>query len=131
MAWLKAGVEPDAGYAVRMSGSTLSPPEIRAAAEAYAELEPAYSGARLAGMGQPEPSAGLDRRPRCHLLKGIGIGVGVAVSGIAVLVVGGSPGERLPGLLCVLLALMVACAAGADGAGRARVVRTGPLAGQG
>jgi len=69
-------------------------------------------------------SSGFHRR---NLLKG----VGVAVSGVAVLVVGGSPGERLPGLLRVLLALVVACAAGADWAGRARVVRTGPLAGQG
>jgi hypothetical protein len=108
MAWLKAGVEPDAGYAVRMSGSSLSPPEIRAAVAAYAELGPEYSDARLAGMGQPEPSAGLDHRR--NLLKGIG----VAVSGIAVLVVGGSPGEWLPGLLWMLLALVVACAADAD-----------------
>lgn len=108
-----------------MSGSPLSPQEIRAAAAAaYAELGPEYSDARLAGMGQPEPPAGLNHRR--NLLKGVG--VGVAVSGIAVLVAGGSPGERLPGLV---LALVVVCAAGADWAGRARVVRTGPLVGQG
>jgi hypothetical protein len=79
-------------------------------------------------MGQPEPPAGLDHRR--NLLKG----ASVAVSGVAVLVVGGSPGERLPGLLWVLLALAVVCAA-ADWAGWHRggraSVRTGPRVGQG
>jgi hypothetical protein len=82
-------------------------------------------------MDQPERPAGLDHRR--NRLKGVG--VGVAVSGIAVLAVGGSPGARLPGLLWVLLALVVVRAAGADWAGRHRSgrasVRTGPRVGQG
>ncbi len=82
-------------------------------------------------MGQPKPPTGPDHRR--SLLKGVG--VGVAVSGIAVLVVGGSPGERLPGLLWVLLTLVAVCAAGADWAGRHRgaraSMRTGPRVGQG
>jgi hypothetical protein len=133
-----------------MSDPPLPPKEIRAAAAAYAELGPAYSdavvasflervdrkaaaraGARLAGMGQPEPPAGLDHRR--NLLKGVGIGV--AVSGIAVLVIGGSPGARLPGLLWMVFALLVVCAVGADWAGRHRggraSVRTGPRVGRG
>jgi hypothetical protein len=80
-------------------------------------------------MGQPEPSAGLDHRR--NLLKG----AGVAVSGIAVLVIGGSPGARLPGFLWMLFALVVVCAVGADWAGRHRggraSVRTGPRVGRG
>jgi hypothetical protein len=79
-------------------------------------------------MGQPEPPAGLDHRR--NLLNG----VSVAVSGVAVLVVGGSPGERLPGLLWVLLALVVVFApadwVGWHRGGRASV-RTGPRVGQG
>jgi hypothetical protein len=76
-------------------------------------------------MGQPEMLAGLDHRR--NLLKE----VGVAVNGIAALVAGG-PGERLPGLLWVLFALVV-CAARADCAGRHRCgrVRTGPQVGRG
>jgi hypothetical protein len=133
-----------------MSDSPLSSQEIRAAAAAYAEPGPEYRnavvatflervdqeaaarvGARPADMGQSEPPVGLGH---CrNLLKGVG--VGVAVSGIAVLMVGGSPSERLPGLLWVLLALVVVCAAGADWAGRHRggcaSVRTGPWVGQG
>jgi hypothetical protein len=135
-------------YPVRMSDPLLPPQESRAAAAAYAELGPAYSdavvasflervdqeiaarvGARLAGMGQPEPPAGLDHRR--NLLKG----VGAAVSGIAVQVIGGSPGARLPGLLWMLFDLLVVCAVGADWAGRHRggcaSVRTGPQVGQG
>ncbi len=91
----------------------------------------ARAGTRLAAMGQPEPSAGLDHRrnlPR-------GAGTGVAVSSIAVLVIGGSPGARPPGLLWMLFALVVVCAIGADGDGRHRggraSARTGPQVGQG
>jgi hypothetical protein len=86
-----------------MSDPLLPPQEIRV-------------GARPADMGQSERPVGLGH---CrNLLKGVG--VGVAVSGIAVLVVGGSPGEWLSGLLWVLFALVVVCAAGADWAGRHR-----------
>jgi hypothetical protein len=106
-------------YAVRMSDPPLSSREIRV-------------GARPVGMVQSEPPIGLGH---CrNLLKGVG--VGVAVSGIAVLVVGGTPGEWLSGLLWVLLALVVVCAVGADWAGRHRgggraSVRTGPRVGKG
>ena len=74
-------------------------------------------------MGQPEPLAGLDHRRK--LLKG----VGVAVGSIAVLVIGGTPGARLPGLLWMLFALVVVCAVGADWAGRHRGGRASVLAG--
>jgi hypothetical protein len=82
-------------------------------------------------MGQPEPPTGLGHRR--NLLKGVG--VGVAVSAIAVQVIGGSPGARLPGLLWMLLAAVLVCAAGADWAGQhrggCRSVRTGRQVGQG
>jgi hypothetical protein len=130
-----------------MSDSPLSPQEFWAVTAAYARtgtrvqrrggtsfLErvdqeiAAPAGARLAGMGQTEPPTGLDHRR--NLLKG----VGVAVSGIAVLVIGGSPGARLPGFLRMLFALVL-WAVGADWAGRhqgRRVsLRTGPRIGQG
>ena len=109
-----------------MSDSALSPQEFPAAAEAHADLGPEYSyavlasllervdqetaaptGARRAGTGPPEP-------PEEHLgtlLKGIG--GDTAVSGIAVLAVGGNPSERLYRLLWVLFALVVVCTAGA------------------
>ena len=121
-----------------MSDSPLSPQEIRAAAAAHAELGPEYSDAmvasflervdeeiaarvdaRLAGIAQPEPPAELDHRRT--LLKGVC--VGIAVSGIAVLAVGGNAPERLHRLIWVLLALLVVCAAGAEWAGRRRTGR--------
>jgi hypothetical protein len=116
---------------VRRSGGEYSDAVVASFLERVDQEIAARADARLAGMGRPELPVGLDHRR--NLLKGLG--VGVAVSGIAVLVVGGDPGGRLPGLLWVLLALVVVCAVGADWAGRHRggraSVRTGPRVGWG
>jgi hypothetical protein len=124
-----------------MSDSPLSPQEIRAAAEAHAELGPEYSDAvvasflekvdtavaarvdaRLAEMRQPAPPA--EQEDRRTLLKGIVIGV--CLSGIALVLVGGNSGERVHRLVWVLMIMAVACALGATWARRPQKVRRQP-----
>src|SRR6516225_9821687 len=97
-------------YAFSMSDSPLSRQEIHAAAAAHHELGPEYSDAvvasflekvekeidarvdaRLAGVRPPAPPA--ERDDLRTLLKGAAVGVGA--SGLAFLVVGGNPDERL------------------------------------
>ena len=116
-----------------MSDSPLSRQEIYAAAAAHDELGPEYSDAvvasflekvdkeidarvdaRLAGGSQPAPPAERDD-PRT-LLKGVVVGIGA--SGIALLAVGGNPGERLHRVVLVLLLLVVMCTIAAGWAGR-------------
>ena len=116
-----------------MSDSPLSRQDSDAAAAAHDELGPEYSDAvvtsflekvdkeidarvdaRLAGRRQPAPPA--ERDDRRTLLKGAAIGIGA--SGIAFLVVGGNPDERLHRVLWVLLLLVVICTAAAGWAGR-------------
>ena len=122
-----------------MSDSPLSPQEIRAAAEAHAELGPEYSDAvvasfldrvdravaarvdaRLADMRQPAapPAEQEDRRT---LLKGIAIGV--SLSGIALALVGGNPDERVHRIVWVLMIIAVVCALGATWAHRPQKYR--------
>ena len=116
-----------------MSDSPLSRQDIYAAAAAHDELGPEYSDAvvtsflekvdkeidarvdaRLAGVHQPAPPA---ERDGLHaMLKGAAVGIGA--SGIAFLVVGGNPDERLHRVLWVLLLLVVICTAAAGWAGR-------------
>ena len=116
-----------------MSDSPLSRQDIYAAAAAHDELGPEYSDAvvtsflekvdkeidarvdaRLAGVRRPAPPA---QRDDLHtMLKGAAVGIGA--SGIAFLVVGGNPDERLHRVLWVLLLLVVICTAAAGWAGR-------------
>jgi hypothetical protein len=121
-----------------MSDSPLSPQEIRAAAEAHAELGPEYSDAvvasfldrvdravaarvdaRLADMRQPAPPA--EQEDRRTLLKGIAIGV--SLSGIALALVGGNPDERVHRIVWVLMIVAVVCALGATWAHRPQKYR--------
>jgi hypothetical protein len=121
-----------------MSDSPLSPQEIRAAAEAHAELGPEYSDAvvasfldrvdravaarvdaRLADMRQPAPPA--EQEDRRTLLKGIAIGV--SLSGIALALVGGNPDERVHRIVWVLMIIAVVCALGATWAHRPQKYR--------
>jgi len=121
-----------------MSDSPLSPQEIRAAAEAHAELGPEYSDAvvasfldrvdravaarvdaRLADMRQPAPLA--EQEDRRTLLKGIAIGV--SLSGIALALVGGNPDERVHRIVWVLMIIAVVCALGATWAHRPQKYR--------
>ena len=122
-----------------MSDSPLSPQEIRAAAEAHAELGPEYSDAvvasfldrvdravaarvdaRLADMRQPAaPPA--EQEDRLTLLKGIAIGV--SLSGIALALVGGNPDERVHRIVWVLMIIAVVCALGATWAHRPQKYR--------
>ena len=116
-----------------MSEPPLSRQDIYAAAAAHDELGPEYSDAvvasflekvdreidarveaRLADTRRPAPLAGRDDLRL--LLKGVAVGVGA--SGIAFLVVGGNPNERLHRGIWVLLLLVVICAAAAGWAGR-------------
>ena len=122
-----------------MSDSPLSPQEIRAAAEAHAELGPEYSDAvvasfldrvdravaarvdaRLADMRQPAPPA-EEQEDRRTLLKGIAIGV--SLSGIALALVGGNPDERVHRIVWVLMIIAVVCALGATWAHRPQKYR--------
>ena len=116
-----------------MSDSPLSRQDIYAAAAARDELGPEYSDAvvtsflekvdkeidarvdaRLAGVRRPAPPA---QRDDLHaMLKGAAVGIGA--SGLAFLVVGGNPDERLHRVLWVLLLLVVICTAAAGWAGR-------------
>jgi hypothetical protein len=116
-----------------MSDPPLSRQDIYAAAAAHDELGPEYSDAvvtsflekvdkeidarvdaRLAGVRRPAPPA---QRDDLHtMLKGAAVGIGA--SGIAFLVVGGNPDERLHRVLWVLLLLVVICTAAAGWAGR-------------
>jgi len=116
-----------------MSDSPLSRQDIYAAAAAHDELGPEYSDAvvtsflekvdkeidarvdaRLAGVRRPAPPA---QRDDLHtMLKGAAVGIGA--SGLAFLVVGGNPDERLHRVLWVLLLLVVICTAAAGWAGR-------------
>jgi hypothetical protein len=124
-----------------MSDSPLSPQEIRAAAEAHAELGPEYSDAvvasfldrvdravtarvdaRLADMRQPAPPA--EQEDRRTLLKGIAIGV--SLSGIALALVGGNPDERVHRIVWVLMIIAVVCALGATWAHRPQKLRRPP-----
>ena len=121
-----------------MSDSPLSPQEIRAAAEAHAELGSEYSDAvvasfldrvdravaarvdaRLADMRQPAPPA--EQEDRRTLLKGIAIGV--SLSGIALALVGGNPDERVHRIVWVLMIIAVVCALGATWAHRPQKYR--------
>ena len=116
-----------------MSDSPLSRQDIYAAAAAHDELGPEYSDAvvtsflekvdmeidarvdaRLAGARQPAPPA--ERDDLHAMLKGAAVGIGA--SGLAFLVVGGNPDERLHRVLWVLLLLVVICTAAAGWAGR-------------
>ena len=116
-----------------MSDPPLSRQDIYAAAAAHDELGPEYSDAvvtsflekvdkeidarvdaRLAGVRQPAPPA--ERDDLHAMLKGAAVGIGA--SGIAFLVVGGNPDERLHRVLWVLLLLVVICTAAAGWAGR-------------
>jgi hypothetical protein len=120
-------------YAFSMSDSPLSRQEIYAAAAAHEELGPEYSDAvvasflervdkeidarvdaRLAGVRPPAPPA--ERGDLRTLLKGAAVGVGA--SGIAFLIVGGNPDERLHRVIWALLLLVVICTAAAGWAGR-------------
>jgi hypothetical protein len=124
-----------------MSDSPLSPQEIRAAAEAHAELGPEYSDAvvasfldrvdravaarvdaRLADMRQPAPPA--EQEDRRTLLKGVAIGV--SLSGIALALVGGNPDERVHRIVWVLMIIAVVCALGATWAHRPQKLRRPP-----
>jgi hypothetical protein len=124
-----------------MSDSPLSPQEIRAAAEAHAELGPEYSDAvvaafldrvdqavaarvdaRLADMRQPAPPA--EQEDRRTLLKGVVIGV--CLSGIALVLVGGNSYERVHRLVWVLMIIAVVCALGATWVHRPRRFRRLP-----
>jgi len=124
-----------------VSDSPLSPQEIRAAAEAHAELGPEYSDAvvaafldrvdqavaarvdaRLADMRQPAPPA--EQEDRRTLLKGVVIGV--CLSGIALVLVGGNPDERVHRLVWVLMIIAVVCALGATWAHRPQRLRRPP-----
>ena len=121
-----------------MSDSPLSPQEIRAAAEAHAELGPEYSDAvvasfldrvdravaarvdaRLAEMREPAPPA--EQEDRRTLLKGVAIGV--SLSGIALALVGGNPDERVHRIVWVLMIIAVVCALGATWAHRPQKLR--------
>ena len=121
-----------------MSDSPLSPQEIRAAAEAHAELGPEYSDAvvasfldrvdravaarvdaRLADIRQPTPPA--EQEDRRTLLKGVAIGV--SLSGIALALVGGNPDERVHRIVWVLMIIAVVCALGATWAHRPQKLR--------
>src|SRR5579863_8298718 len=111
-----------------MSDSPLSPQEIRAAAEAHAELGPEYNDAvvasfldrvdravaarvdvRLGEMGQTAPPA--EHEDRRTLLKGIAIGV--CLSAVTLMLVGGAPDGRLHRLIWLLPLLAAVCAIGA------------------
>jgi len=124
-----------------VSDSPLSPQEIRAAAEAHAELGPEYSDAvvaafldrvdqavaarvdaRLADMRQPAPPA--EQEDRRTLLKGVVIGV--CLSGIALVLVGGNPDERVHRLVWVLMIIAVVCALGATWVHRPQRLRRPP-----
>jgi len=124
-----------------MSDSPLSPQEIRAAAEAHAELGPEYSDAvvasfldrvdravaarvdaRLAEMREPAPPA--EQEDRRTLLKGVAIGV--SLSGIALALVGGNPDERVHRIVWVLMIIAVVCALGATWAHRPQKLRRPP-----
>jgi hypothetical protein len=124
-----------------MSDSPLSPQEIRAAAEAHAELGPEYSDAvvasfldrvdravaarvdtRLAEMREPAPPA--EQEDRRTLLKGVAIGV--SLSGIALALVGGNPDERVHRIVWVLMIIAVVCALGATWAHRPQKLRRQP-----
>ncbi len=124
-----------------MSDSPLSPQEIRAAAEAHAELGSEYSDAvvasfldrvdravaarvdaRLADMRAPAPPA--EQEDRRTLLKGVAIGV--SLSGIALALVGGNPDERVHRIVWVLMIIAVVCALGATWAHRPQKLRRPP-----
>ncbi len=124
-----------------MSDSPLSPQEIRAAAEAHQELGPEYSdavvasfldkvdravaarvNAHLAETRQPAPPA--EPGDRRTLLKGIA--VGVCLSGIALVLVGGNPDERVHRLIWVLMIMAVVCAPGATWVRRPQRLRRQP-----
>jgi hypothetical protein len=124
-----------------MSDPHLSRQDIYAAAAAHEELGSEYSDAvvasflqrveeeidarvdaRLMGTRQPAPPA--ERNDLRMLLKGAAVGIGA--SGIAFLVVGGNPDERLHRALWVLLLLVVICTAGAGWARRRPESRRAP-----
>jgi hypothetical protein len=111
------------GASLPLSGSPLSPQDIRAAAEVHRELGPEYSDAivasfldqvdreiaarvdaRLAGARPAEPT---ELGNRHALLKGIAIGI--AASGITIFLVGGNDQERLHRVVIALLVLAVVC----------------------
>jgi hypothetical protein len=111
----------------------LSRQDIYAAAAAHEVLGPEHSdavvasflqrvdeeidarvNARLADRRQPAPPAERDNLRT--LLRGAAVGIGA--SGIAFLVVGGNPDERLHRVLWVLLLLVVTCTAAAGWARR-------------
>ncbi len=121
-----------------MSDSPLSPQEIRAAAEAHEELGPEYSDAVVAAfldkvdravaarvdarLGEMRPPAApAEQEDRRTLLKGIAIGV--SLSGIALLLVGGNPAERVHRIIVVLMIAAVVCTIGATWERRQRRVR--------
>ena len=125
-----------------MSDSPLTPAEIRAAAEAHEELGPEYSDAvvasfldkvdravaarvdaRLAEM-RPPAAAPAEQEDRRTLLKGIAIGV--CLSGIALVLVGGNPDERVHRIVWVLMIVAVVCAVGATWERRQRRLRRPP-----
>ena len=125
-----------------MSDSPLSPEEIRAAAEAHAELGPEYSDAvvasfldrvdravaarvdaRLADLRPPAP-APAEQEDRRTLLKGVVIGV--CLSGIALVLVGGNSDERVHRLVWVLMIIAVGSALAATWAHRPDRLRRQP-----
>jgi len=121
-----------------MSDSPLSPSEIRAAAEAHEELGPEYSDAVVAAfldkvdravaaradarLGELRPPAApAEPEDRRTLLKGIAIGI--SLSGIALLLVGGDPAERVHRIIVVLMIAAVVCTIGATWERRQRRAR--------